>query len=209
MEYNAEWAGFAVCTLGIAPVIFSLVTPYLIRKLGTEGTLMLSFSFFSIGCFYSAFFTTQVDFFHIALGRFIFGFGFICYIAPLLSLNIQDVPPEKLPSATGIFHFIRAMVGGIGTAVFTTIWQRRTSFHHLRIGEALTPYNPMLPMETTPESLTLLNRELDIQAAMLAINESFYLMGWLYIGLIALLTVWKLFNRNKKSSVPTPSLSVD
>lgn len=204
MDYNAEWAGLAVCTLGVAPVLFSLVTPVLIQKLGTIGTLMISFFFFAVGCFYSAFFTTQVDFWHIAFGRFIFGCGFICYIAPLLTLNIQDIPSANLTGATGIFHFLRAVMGAVGTSVFSTIWERRTIFHHLRIGENLTLFNPQVPEPLTPASLEVLNRSLDVQAAMLAINDTFLLMGGLFIGLIAILAIWKLSNRNSDK----PSVSV-
>ncbi len=203
MEYNAEWAGLAVCTLGIAPVLFSLVTPILMRKFGNTGTLMLCFGFFAIGCFYSSIFTTQVDFAHIAFARFLFGFGFVCYITPLLSMNIQEVSPGKLAGAAGIFHFLRSMVGAVGTAVFTTIWQRRTYFHHMRIGETLTPYNPMTPMTSDPQALAMLNRGVDIQAAMLAINDSFYLMGWLFVGLIALLVIWRFFNEEVRASAHT------
>ena len=209
MNYNAEWAGLAVCTLGIAPVLFSLVTPIIINRFGKVNTLMISFFFFAMGCFYSAYFTTQVDFFHIALGRFIFGCGFVCYVAPLLSLNIQDVSPDKLPSATGIFHFIRAMMGAVGTAVFTTIWQRRTYFHHMRLGENLTPYNQLLPQTSTPQTLEWLNREVDVQAAILAINDAFFLMGWLFVSLIALLIAWTFFSTKSTTSKAPVTIVTD
>lgn len=207
MDYNAEWAGLAVCTLGVAPVLFSLVTPIIMKTVGNTATLMLSFFFFAVGCFYSTLFTPQVDFFHIALARFIFGFGFVCYITPLLSMNIQEISADKIPGAAGIFHFLRAMVGAVGTAVFTTIWQRRTTFHHLRIGESLTIYNPMTPMTTDPQALEILNRGVDVQSAMLAINDSFYLMGWLFVSLIALLIIWRFFNKDVR--VISAPMSVD
>jgi DHA2 family multidrug resistance protein len=193
MNYNATWAGIAVCSLGIAPLLLSLITPIIMQKLGLLKTLMVSFFFFGAGCFYSAYFTLQVDLFHLSLARFIFGFGFVCYITPLFSISTQEIPLEKLPAATGLFHFVRAMMGGIGTSVFSTLWIRRTYFHHERIGEALTIYNPILPPQTGKSSLTLLNQSLDQQAALLAINDMFFLMGWLFLALIVLLIGWTIY----------------
>ncbi|MES2272737.1 MAG: DHA2 family efflux MFS transporter permease subunit [Chlamydiota bacterium] len=203
MGYNAEWAGLAVSTLGIAPVCLSMITPLIIRKFGNILTLLFAFIIFGISSFYTAYFTTAVDLQHIALSRFIFGIGFVCYINPLLGMSVQEIPDAKLPSATGIFHFVRAMVGGIGTSVFTTLWLRRTIYHHERIGANLTPFNPMTPHVENPQSLALLNNAMDQQAALLAINDAFYLMGWLFVGLVVLLLGW--YFKNRKASEPAPA----
>jgi MFS transporter, DHA2 family, multidrug resistance protein len=200
MGYTAEWAGFAVCTLGIGPVFLTLLTPKIAAKIGYEWTFLISLVIFCISCFVNAFFTTAVDLFHIALLRFFFGLGFMAYISPLLTISIRDVPVEKLPSATGIFHFVRAMFGGVGTSVFTTLWIRRTIFHHERVGASLTPFNPFTPPDTGAASLEQLNASLDQQAALLALNDAFYLMGWIFAGLIVLLVTWNLVQ--KKPQVP-------
>jgi DHA2 family multidrug resistance protein len=195
MSYNAEWAGFAVCTLGIAPLFLTMSTPKIMKKIGFLKTLLISFFIFAIACFYTSFFTTDIDVLHIALSRFFFGIGFAFYINSMISLSVQDIPKEKLPSATGIFHFVRSMVTGVGTSVFTTLWIRRTIFHHERIGSALTPFNPMTPPVADPQSLALLNEAVDKQAAILAINEAFYLMAGLFLALIAVLIVWNAINK--------------
>ncbi len=211
MGYTAEWAGIAVCALGIGPVFFSLTTPKIIKKFGNLGTLLIAFVIFGGASLYTAFFDTDVDLGHIAFSRFIFGFGFICYINPLIGMSVQEIPEEKLPSATGIFHFVRAMVGGIGASVFTTLWERRTIFHHERIASSLTPFNPLTPPISSPQDLELLNKALDQQAAMLAINDAFYLMSWLFLGLILLLIVWSFYSRSHKqaAATPKPPLSVE
>ena len=202
MGYTPEKAGLAVAALGIAPVTLSMLTPKIIKWLGNIRTLGIGFTVFAIACFYSALFSTEVDLYHIALARFIFGIGFVYYITPLFGISTQDVPTEKLPSATGIFHFCRSMVGGIGTSVFTTLWIRRTYFHHERVGESLTRFNPSTPQAQDPQSLALLNRALDKEAAMLAINECFYLMAWVFVALVLLLASWYLL---KRKSIPAPA----
>ncbi|MBS0625272.1 MAG: DHA2 family efflux MFS transporter permease subunit [Verrucomicrobia bacterium] len=209
MGYTPEKAGLAVAALGIAPIFLTLFTPTVIKKLGNVLTLLLGFSLFCVGCFYSAFFTTEVDLNHIALARFIFGFGIVYYVPPLFGISVQDVPTAELPSATGIFHFCRAMVGAIGTSIFTTLWIRRTYFHHERIGESLTRFNPFTPQAQDPKSLALLNRLLDKEAAMMAINEAFYIMGWTFVGLVLLLAFWYFRTRNQPPAPVVQNTSVE
>lgn len=206
MGYNAEWAGTAVAALGIAPVCLSMITPKLMEKLGNVRTVAIAFSVFAIGCFYSTTFTTLVDVQHVAFARFVFGFGFICYVAPLINMSVQMLPPEKLASGAGIFHFLRAMMGAVGTSVFTTIWIRRTIFHHERISGCLTPFNPSTPVITTQADRLNLNGMLDQQAALLAINDCFFLMGWLFVILVALLIGWYLVRGRRMPPVQAHSV---
>jgi len=208
MNYHVEWAGLAVAALGIAPICLGMTSPWVMRKIGAVPTLAIGFLFFGAGCFYSMFFTTDIDIQHVAFGRFLFGFGFIFYLNPLVNLSIQEIPNDQLPNATGMFHFVRAMIGAIGTSIFTTFWIRRTIFYHFRIGELLTPFNPYTPqVSRDPKSLALLNDSLDQQAAMLAINDAFFMMGWLFMGLVVLLLLW-LFLKGKSPVKQTASISV-
>ena len=157
-----------------------MLAPILIEKIGNLFTLILSFLSFACSAFYTSRFLTSVDIEHIGFSRFLMGLGFICYITPLIQISIQNILPKDLSSSAGIFHFFRALSGAVGASVFTTLWQRRSIFHHERVGSALTPFNPFTPETTDPEMLGCLNRVLDKQASMLAINDAFYLMGWLY-----------------------------
>ena len=207
MNYHVEWAGIAVSALGIAPIFLGMTSPWIMKKIGPIWTLAVGFLFFAAGCFYSTFFTTDIDIQHVAFGRFLFGFGFICYLNPLVNLSIQEITAAQLPNATGMFHFFRAMMGAVGTSIFTTFWIRRTIFYHFRTGELLTPFNPFTPQARDPQSLAQLNGLLDQQAAMLAINDAFYMMGWLFIALVVLLIVWLFISRKRPVSA-TPSISV-
>ena len=196
MNYTSLLAGIAVAPLGIAPIMFSTFSGWMITKFGSIPPLFLCFIIFSASCFYTAYFATNVDIFHVELSRFLMGCGLVFFITPLMALSIQDIPADKLPSATGFFHFVRAMFGGVGTSVYTTMWIRRSAFHHERIGSTITAYS-----ENTKEyiaslknldmqgvkALAFTNAEVNNQAAMMSINDCFYLMGWVFLGLILFL----------------------
>lgn len=210
MGYNAIWAGIAVAPIGIAPLLLSIFSGKVVSKYGTLRPLALCFILFSISCFYSAYFTTAVDIEHIWISRFLLGCGLVFFITPLFSLSIQDIETAKLPQATGIFHFVRAMSGGIGTSIFNTLWIRRTVFHHERIGATLTPSSETMHSFlhdlksvdlTGQKALALTNDLIDGQAAMLALNDCFYLMGGLFLLLILLLPL----GMKKKNADPIRS----
>lgn len=196
MNYTSIWAGLAVAPIGIFPSLFGPFMGKITSKMGTTRLLGVCFLFFAISCFYTAFFDTDVDIWHIGFSRLLLGCALVFFITPLFSLSMQDIPSEKLASATGIFHFVRAMMGGVGTSIFTTMWIRRSAYHHATIGENLTSFSK----ETTSylgqlsasglkgkTGLAQLNNALGLQADMLSINDCFYLMGWLFLALLLVL----------------------
>ena len=212
--YTATWAGLAVAPLGVAPLFLASLSPWIIRKIGTVNTLVLAFGIFCAACFYNAYFTPQVDFYHIGLSRFFFGIGMGFYITPLMLLFVQEIPHEQLANATGMFHFVRAMVGGIGTSLFTTLWERRTIFHHERIGSAVTQFsqatnNTLATLDQYglegQKGLAALNVELNNQAALMALNDAFFLMGWIFIALIIFMFLSSRKRPTEKLGAITPS----
>lgn len=196
MNYTSIWAGVAVAPIGIVPFLLGNFTGKLVTKFGHTPLLGICFILFSASCFYTAFFNTDVDIWHIAISRFLLGCGLLFFITPLFSMSLHDMPQEKLPSATGIFHFVRALSGGFGTSIFTTLWTRRSAYHHATVGENLTAYSPQttgyldqlgdlgLPGK---QGLEQMNVFLEQQAEVLAINDCFYVMGWTFLALLFLL----------------------
>ncbi len=208
MGYNAIWAGIAVAPIGIAPLLFSAFSGKIVNRYGTLRPLAFCFILFALACFYTGYFTTDVDIEHIAFSRFLLGCGLVFFITPLFALSLQDVETERLTQATGIFHFVRAMSGGIGTAVFTTLWIRRTAYHHERIGSQITPGSETTDLFfktlqkagiTGKKALAVTNELLDQQASMLALNDCSYLMGGLFLLMILLLPLGR-----KGKSVSSP-----
>ena len=210
MGYTAEWAGFALAPVGFAPILFSRWIPKLLEKLGTLAVISIAFVFFAFSCFFTSRFNTDVSIHMIYLTRFIFGFGVLFFTVPLFSLSLQDIPPDKLNSSSGFFNFVRAMVSGIGTSIFTTLWIRRTAYHHSILTESITPFS----QESThfladlskigldeSQKLEFVNTTVNTQAAVLGLNDCFYLMGWIFLSLILL-----VFFGKGKEPLPQPAV---
>jgi DHA2 family multidrug resistance protein len=205
MGYTAYLAGLAVAPIGLVPVFTSALAAKAVDRFGKILPLCFAFIFFAISCFYTAFFTTDVDIYHVGFSRFLLGFGFVLFLTPLLSLSVQDIPQEKLANAASIFHFVRAIFGGIGTSIFTTMWLRRTYYHHNTLGSAITAYtdnssdffhNVNEAGISGSQALDLLNNAVDNQAALLAQNDCFWVMAWAFLALIPFL----FFAKGRKKS---------
>lgn len=200
MNYTSIWAGIAVAPIGIAPFLFGPFMGKAISRFGTQILLGVCFILFALSCFYTAYTDTNIDIWHIGFSRFLLGCALVFFITPLFALSLQDVPENKLASATGIFHFVRAMAGGIGTSIFTTMWIRRSAFHHERVGESLTAYseqtkNYLIQLGDLglkgEKGLAELNVALTQQADVLSINDCFFLMGWIFLFLLFALPLSK------------------
>ncbi len=212
MGYDAYWAGVAIAPLGLFPVLLSPIIPKLIDKLGILPLLMITMCFFIASFIYILTFTTNVDVIHIGISRIIMGIGFATFAAPLNLLAMREVSVDEMPGALGIFHFVRSMSGGIGTSLFTTLWQRRGIHHHFRISERINDYRePVVQgMETyrelsfnAPQSTVMMNRLVDKQAYFLSLLDAFYAMIWACAFLLVLLIVFRFMasRRMKKEEI--------
>ncbi len=210
MGYTTVWAGLAVAPFGIIPFFCSAFMGKVINTYGKIKPMIVAAICFVLTSIYPLQFDTSVDFFYIALSRFFFGFGVTLFVTPALSLSLQDIPTSKLASATGLFHFVRAVVGGFGTSIFTTLWDRRSIYHHKVVGENVTAFSSetqemlstlgKLGLKNN-DGLAALNTILDQQASMLALNDCFYLMAWVFMGLIPILLYFYFYEKRQKRSL--------
>lgn len=196
MGYTPIWAGFAVAPIGIAPFVIGPFMGKALIKYGVPPLLFLCLVIFALSCFYTAYFDTDIDIWHVGISRAFLGSALVFFITPLFALSIANMAESNLASATGLFHFVRALSGGIGTSIFTTLWTRRSAFHHARLTESTTVYS----QETTTylkglsqagfnpdQALDQLNQTLTTQGQMLGFNDCFFVMGWIFLGLLLLL----------------------
>ena len=183
------------------------------QKFDLRKVITLSFLLFAIGLFYQANFTTDVSLRQIMFARFLQGFGLCIFFLPLVQLSMGEIPKEKYPSASGLFNFIRILVGsGFGTSLSIQVWTRLAIFHHARLGESITSYNPVTtefyrslekynPVFNENVTTRITEALVTQQAYMLATNDFIWLGAWMFIGLIPLLYLCKPVQPSSSASV--------
>ena len=87
------------------------------------------------------------------------GFAQQFCVAPIVTLSLGALPPERLRSASGLFNLMRNLGGAIGIASCGTILNDRTNLHFHRITEHLSQANTAV-MDTLNQTAARLGQVL-------------------------------------------------
>ena len=197
MGYTATWAGLAAAPIGIVPIFLAAFVGKNLHKIDLRVWTTLAFGIFASVSFWNSGFNADVPFINLVIPRVIQGFGLACFFVPLTSLTLSGLPPNMLPSATGLANFSRVVAGSFGTSLSIALWDRRTTVHHATLTEHVTPYSPATEQmlnaintigATPPTDAALLENIVNQQAVMLATNDIFWLSGCFFVLLTIL--VW-------------------
>ena len=196
--YTSYWAGVAVAPIGLVPLLLSSRLGKNLYRLDLRFVTALSFLLFSLSFFYQSNFMTTISLGHVMFTRLLQGFGVLFFFLPLVQLSLGGIPKERYASASGLFNFIRILVGsGFGTSLSIQLWTRLEIFHHARLTEANTVYTPLteqfyqaLANAGTEFTFPVIDRILDMgieqQAFILSTNDASWLAAWLFLALIPL-----------------------
>lgn len=212
-DYTPYLAGIAVSPVGLVPFFLSTSIGKNLKRFDLRVVVAFSFFLFALSLFYQSTFTTQVDLRTIMFTRFLQGFGVALFFLPLTQLALGKIPKEHFPSATGLFHFVRILVGsGFGTSLSIELWTRLEIFHHSRLTESFTNYRPLISqfygyLEGTHSSFNreIVNHISDIeitkQAFMLSTNDLSWLGAWIFIAMIPFIFLCKRVQNPKTEEV--------
>lgn len=207
MGYTAQVAGLAVSTMGILPFLSVVLVAKIMGHVQLKYLIMLSFFNYGWVLFYFSTFTTAVSFEVVASSRLLLGLGICTWLPPLTAIAFAHVPSEKLAMGQGIFHFWRILMGGVGTSVVVTMWQRRGTHHHSNLVDSINPYNPISKQLFSDlkglgiagkKGLTIVDNMAWDQAMLLSLNDIFWLGGWIFLGLI-----FASFFFKKRAQIPS------
>ncbi|HEX7782890.1 MAG TPA: DHA2 family efflux MFS transporter permease subunit [Sphingobium sp.] len=208
MGYTATWAGLVAAPSGVAAV---LLTPIMARISGkVDARLMGSFSFLAFG--YSYFlrtdYTTSVTLWDLVMPLLVNGVGTSCFFLALISIQLEGVRPDQIPSATGLSNFARITSGSFAASIITTSWDQREALHQSRLADHLSASAPAYEAALRTlggrgasdiQAAATIARQMVQQAYLLAINDLFWISGWIFFLLIC--PLW-LTRRPKGSAGP-------
>ncbi len=196
MGYTASWAGLIAAPGGFVAV---LLTPFVARASGRiDVRLIASGAFIAFGISYwmRSGLTTSADLWSLIAPQLVMGVATGCFFLSMVTICLDRLPPERLPSATGLSNFTRITAGAFAASIVTTGWDRREALHQSRIAEAVGQGMPLqLAMEamtrlgmTAQQAAATVTRQLTGQAYLLATTDLFWLSSVLCAGGLAL--VW-------------------
>ncbi|KTC87230.1 MFS transporter [Legionella brunensis] len=193
VNYTPNWIALIIVTMAFVAWI-PIFLNY--KRYDPRLPLAVALIFFAISCFYTTSFNTEINFNRIAFSRILAGIGLPLFLPPLFRLSVQHVSPEKSGESANFFHIIRLLSCALGASLFVILWHRRQVFYYERLGENLTSFshNTISFLNHAQQfhaegkkALAQLNFFLTRQATALALDDCFYLMGWLSVLLLLIL----------------------
>jgi DHA2 family multidrug resistance protein len=129
----------------------------------------------------------------------------------MITILLDGIPPQRIPSASGVSNFARITAGGFAASVVTTLWDRREALHQSRLADQTTIFSPWLRGAVNGlhhfglsdlGAQAAIARTMAGQAYLIAADEIFYASGWICLALIAM--VW-MCHGAKSGGGPPPA----
>jgi DHA2 family multidrug resistance protein len=197
MGYTSTQAGMLMAPVGLFAIILSPLVGKNISKFDPRSLTTFAFAVFSLVLLLRSHFNTQADFGTIMIPTIVQGVAVAFFFIPLMSITLGGIPPERIPSASGLSSFARMVGGSFGTSIAITVWQDRAAMHHAQLAELINRGNSAATSAlsgfnasgmSSEQALSQINRMIDQQAYMLAANDMFYGSAMIFLALIPM--VW-------------------
>ena len=195
MGYTATLAGLVAAPSGMVAVLLTPLVARLSGKVDNRLIATVAFLAFMASYFVRSQFTTSASLWVFTFPMLLQGAGMSCFFLGMLTISLDRIPPEKLPSASGVSSFSRIIAGSFAASITTTLWDRREALHQARLAEAVGREPPVLAAIEALQGLGLsaaqataaVYRQLVNQSYLLATTDLFWLSAMLSGALIALL----------------------
>jgi MFS transporter, DHA2 family, multidrug resistance protein len=199
LGYRSVDAGLVTAPLGIFAVLLAPVMGRILPKSDARVLATLAFLGFAGVFLMRSWYTTGVDVYTLVLPTLLQGIPMALFFTPLTAIVLSGLPPEKIPAAAGLSNFARIFTGAVGTSLMNTIWNNRTILHHAQLAEQSSVDNPIytqalaglqtLLHANLSKAQAFFETGLSAQAAMLGLNDVFWLSSIIFIAIIPLIWV--------------------
>ncbi|MEM5365968.1 DHA2 family efflux MFS transporter permease subunit [Paraburkholderia azotifigens] len=201
LGYRSVDAGLVTAPLGVFAVVLAPVMAKIMPRSDARVLATLAFIGFAGVFIMRSHYTTGVDQWTLILPTLLQGIPMALFFVPLTAIILSGLPAEKIPAAAGLSNFVRIFAGGVGTSLISTGWNNRTILHHAQLAEQSGATNPDYASAlasihatlggSTDQAVAFFERSLNAQAAMLGLNDIFWLSSMIFIVIIPLIWLTK------------------
>ncbi|GGC60578.1 multidrug resistant protein-like protein [Undibacterium terreum] len=139
--FSALDIGLAVFSTGIFQVMSIPVYAFFANRVDLRWLAMFGFACFAFSMWNFMPITHDWGAQQLLLPQALRGLGQQFAVAPIVTLTLGGLAPQKLKLASGLFNLMRNLGGAIGIAVCATLLNDRTNLHFERMAERLNSSN--------------------------------------------------------------------
>ncbi len=193
MGYTATWAGFTVAPYGVLALLLSPAVGKNLDRIDPRLFATAAFLIFATASFLRAGFNTDATFAALALPQLVQGAGIAMFFAPLITITLSGLDPERVAFGSGLVNFFRITAGSFGAALATTFWQRREALHHTQLVDRISEFAPQATHALSgfagsswPDGRGMAEVQVILgqQSTLLATIDIFWVSGWLFLLMI-------------------------
>ena len=111
MGYTATQAGMVLAPVGVMALVLSPVVGKSIGKVDPRYFATFAFLVFALVLWMRSHFNTQADIATIMIPTIIQGVAMAFFFIPLVTITLSGLPPERIPTASGLSTFTRITAG--------------------------------------------------------------------------------------------------
>jgi DHA2 family multidrug resistance protein len=139
--FSALQIGLAVFSTGLFQISAIPIYSVLARRVDLRWLMMFGFICFTLSMWAFAPITHEWGWKELLLPQALRGFGQQFALAPVITLALGSLAPQRLRLASGLFNLMRNLGGAIGIALCGTLLNDRTNLHFLHLAEHLNAAN--------------------------------------------------------------------
>jgi len=217
LTYDAWTSGLVLAPGGLGSIL-SLFASGIVTRVDQRWMLAFGCLLNAVSLYMMTSLTLGMDYWALALPRFIQGFAVGFIFVPLSTLTLATIRRDKLVNATAAYGMLRNLVGSIGIAVVTTVLAQRSQFHQATLVSHITPWDPETQLRlgrwaghfatvgsdaftAERQAMLMLYRETVEQAQLLAYADDFWLLAMMFAAMPLFLP---LMRRIRLQPTPAP-----
>jgi DHA2 family multidrug resistance protein len=204
LGYTALLSGLVLSPGGFAMMLGMFIVGKLLGKFEARWLIIFGLVVAAAALFYMSGFNLDIDFRTAMWSRTFQALGMAFLFVPINTSAFSSVPKERLGYATGLMNLFRNVGGSGGIAMVSTILARREQFHQQVLTSHLTPLdgNYTAALQSTASAIAaqgssaadaaakaqgVLYGMVQKNAAMLAVNDTFWILALIFLCLIPLI----------------------
>src|SRR5437870_1171684 len=221
LGYDAWTSGLVLAPGGLGN-IFSLFASGIVTRV--DQRMMLGFGCLlnAVSLYMMTSLTLGMDYWALALPRFIQGFALGFVFVPLSTLTLATIRRDKLVNATAVYGMSRNVGGSVGIAVVTTLLAQRSQIHQTTLASHITAWDPATRERLTRwashfvtrgsdaftaerQAILMLYRETVTQAQLLAYADDFWLLAVMFAAVPLFLPLMRRIRMEPSTPATAPA----
>ncbi|HLB52654.1 MAG TPA: MFS transporter [Chlamydiales bacterium] len=203
VQFTPNWIAALLAIMAIVACFPYLIITDWFSRFDPRLLLLIATLILMSSCFFTSTFWYEINIGRIIFARFLAGISFAFSFPTLIQIMMKFLPEENRIDAQELFQGIRNLASGLGASIFNIMWHRQSVFYHERLNEGLNLQNNQVQtvfmqkkiLQVPGDPFAKLNLMLDDQSWTLALEDVFFLMGWMAFFLFLLIASTFLFRR--------------